>query len=704
MLLPEHYPARRHVWYGAPPYMKWPPYKSLMVSILIHLLSSSTLPLSALSNIDGNLRFKCRPPVSMSLICNKSYSESKIRNMIAGVVYGHSLPDSNTPGSSSGENSLALAPPPGVKSRRGSKVKAIHSPQIGSEKTLERAKGDQDDEDMDQSSQTQDDVDDSNPLAIDLDALEAAGDDRMMPHPQPSSSTRRPSLHGGKISRRASVQQLRQKSLAGEDAMMSSSVMDHDSRSGSSSQLPPMHQSAAGHHLQVPGTPPLDGEDSRSYRQQRPSYGPPARSVTPTGPSYPPQGPPSSAGRQKLHHSHSHPNIGQQRQQQYLEQQEYQREHRGSIGYSSHAMQQQQHRQLHRQLNRRESAQQLGAPTDRRSSQSYASSLQASSSSSMTMSSPIPSSQKLLGHGHEAHSPAMSASPRSSPSREIVHQAPHGHNMGAGTPPLRTLTGAGRFDEGGPAGSTGYFQRRMSQPHAGYGGYASSSSSSGLPPPMPSPLSHPYDRRASEAEEYPQMHRDKYERLNASTLLAPGSASSRPPHQKLRAIQPAPPSSSSSPLLSHPHSHSQGQNNGSQSRQSFRGDISPQHPLDPVDHFEESSRQPLTPPTRYSQPSHHHQQGGAGGGSAVSSQVSSPWISHGGHPGLGTPQSEPMRYSHSLPSQQARSGVRHQGSSSSLYYQTPRMDERDQYDSEQGGDSNREMSPEYQEMDSDGRK
>ena len=79
--------------------------------------------------------------------------------MIAGVVYGHSLPDSNTPGSASGENSLALAPPSGVKSRRGSKVKAINSPQIGSEKTLERAKADQDDEDMDQSSQTKDDVD-----------------------------------------------------------------------------------------------------------------------------------------------------------------------------------------------------------------------------------------------------------------------------------------------------------------------------------------------------------------------------------------------------------------------------------------------------------------------------------------------------------------------------------------------------------------
>jgi len=618
--------------------------------------------------------------------------------MIAGVVYGHSLPDSNTPGSASGENSLALAPPSGVKSRRGSKVKAINSPQIGSEKTLERAKADQDDEDMDQSSQTKDDVDDSNPLAIDLDALEGTGDDRMILHPHPSSSARRPSLHGGKISRRASVQQLRRKSLAAEDAMMSSS-MDHDSRNGSSSQLPPLHHSSAGHHLQVPGTPPLDGEDSRSYRQQRPSYGPPARSVTPTGPSHPPQGPPSSASRQKLHHSHSHPNIGQQRHQQYLEQQEYQREHRGSIGYSSHAMQQQQHRQLHRQLNRRESAQQLGAPTDRRSSQSYASTLQASSSSSMTISSPIPGSQKQLGLGHEAHSPALSASPRSSPSREIVHQTPHGHNMGAGTPPLRTLTGAGRFDEGGPAGSTGYFQRRMSQPHAGYGGYLSSSSSSGLPPPMPSPLSHPYDRRASEAEEYPQMHRDKYERLNASTLLAPGS--SRAPHQKLRAIQPAPPSSSSSPLLSHPHSH--GQNNGSQNRQSFRGDISPQHPLDPVDPFEESSRQPMTPPTRYSQPSHHHQQGG-GGGSTTSSQVSSPWISHGGHPGLGTAQSEPMRYSHSLPSQQARPAVRHQGSSSSLYYQTPRMDDHDQYDSEQGGESNREMSPEYQEMDSDGRK
>ncbi|KAG0043684.1 hypothetical protein BGZ83_011135 [Gryganskiella cystojenkinii] len=656
---------------------------------------------------DGNLRFKCRPPVSMSLICNKSYSESKIRNMIAGVVYGHSLPDSGTP--SSGENSLGLAPPSTTKSRRGSKVKAnivnaAHSPKVGTEKTPEISgssvgvKADrpqQDDEDMDRRSpagqlmqEEEDELDDSNPLAIDPGMLEGF----TLPQPSP---VRRPSQ--GRVSRRPSVQQLRRKSLAAEDAMMSSS-MDYESNNNNySSQLPPMNPSAAGNHLQVPGTPPLDGEDTRLHRQQRPGYGTQARSVTPTGLHHPQQGPPpSSSGRQKLHHSHSHPNIGQQRHQQYLEQQEYQREqrdHRGSNGYPSQALQQQQQQQqrqqLQRQVSRRESGQQLGAPTDRRSSSTYASSLQqqSSSSSSMSMSSPIPSSQKvLLVSGNEAHSPALSSSPRSSPGREIAHHHQSQLHGSMGTPPFRSLAGAGRFEEG-----PGYFQRRMSQPHTGYGGYMSTSSSSGLPP-MPSPLSHPYDRRASEAEEYPQMHREKYERLNASTLLAPGSGSSSRPNQKLRAIQPAPPSL--------PH---HGQSNFSQGRhQSFRGDTSPQHPLDPLDPYDEPSRQPMTPPTRYSQASHLQQQ--QGGGSGASSQVSSPWISHGGHPALA--QSEPMRYSHSLPQGggSSRPGVRHQGSSSSLYYQSSsnRIDDRDQYDSEQG-DSNREMSPEYQEMDSDGR-
>ncbi|KAF9349317.1 hypothetical protein BGX34_001859 [Mortierella sp. NVP85] len=63
---------------------------------------------------DGNLRFKCRPPVSMSLICNKSYSESKIRGMIANAVYGHALPYSGTSSSAtlgdrSSENGLTMA-------------------------------------------------------------------------------------------------------------------------------------------------------------------------------------------------------------------------------------------------------------------------------------------------------------------------------------------------------------------------------------------------------------------------------------------------------------------------------------------------------------------------------------------------------------------------------------------------------------------
>ncbi|KAF8930201.1 hypothetical protein BGZ47_000697 [Haplosporangium gracile] len=89
---------------------------------------------------DGNLRFKCRPPVSMSLICNKSYSESKIRNMIAGVVYGHSLPDTNASGSatSPGENVLALAPPPVTKPSRRASTKNDGSPRLGAEITSER--------------------------------------------------------------------------------------------------------------------------------------------------------------------------------------------------------------------------------------------------------------------------------------------------------------------------------------------------------------------------------------------------------------------------------------------------------------------------------------------------------------------------------------------------------------------------------------
>ncbi|KAF9934320.1 hypothetical protein FBU30_002459 [Linnemannia zychae] len=614
---------------------------------------------------DGNLRFKCRPPVAMSLICNKSYSESKIRNMIAGVVYGHSLPDSNGSGSatSPGENVLALAPPPMPKSSRRASTKNDGSPRLGAEITSERLQR------LKEDPEEQGSV---NPLQMERDPEE-----RMSSH-QHLMDSRRPSQphpHQGPISRRASVQQLRRPSVVEDEGMM----MDYED------SLPSGQHST---YLQVPGTPPMEGEDSRHYRS-RTSYNQPPRSVTPTGPSHPSSGGPLpvAAGRQggqKLHHSHSHPNIGQQRHQQYLEQQE--REHRGSfsgqghVGNHSSSSQSlsQQQRLLQRPLAKRESIQHLGGGPERRSSQP----------------SPNPESKYLSGPGsvHEAHSPAMISSPRSSPGREM---GSHHHSYGSsnhepsGTPTMRSLPGSVWYEES----NHGYFSRRMSQPHPsyGYGG-----SHSGLPPTMPSPLVHSYDRRASEAEEYPPVHREKYEKLNASTLLAPGPNNS--------------PSGSSSSLPRHPLqrmkplAHPVSPNSAFESRQ---------HPLDPAEPepMEESG-------TRQSQAS--YLRSGSSGNNPNNTGPSSPWLGSsngsGGNSnnnGSSTPQSEPMRYSHSMGNSATNSNsnsgsygpsgprpsLRHQSSLSNIYYQSPRLDDRDRFEPENEMD----MSPDYHEVDADGR-
>ncbi|KAF9979539.1 hypothetical protein BGZ75_009575 [Mortierella antarctica] len=590
---------------------------------------------------DGNLRFKCRPPVSMSLICNKSYSESKIRNMIAGVVYGHSLPDSAAPNSaaSPGDNVLALAPPPNAtnKGSRRASTKPENSPRLGSDmgapERLQRLQEDQEFRPHDQGR----DQNREGSVHMERDSegshlSEARRQSHPYMHPQSS------------LGRRASVQQLRRPSLAGDDSM----GMEYEDTSVHGHHY-------GGSHLQVPGTPPPENEDPRGYRS-RPSFGGhTARSVTPTPvhphPSHQAQ-PSGRQGGQKLHHSHSHPNIGQVRQQ-YLEQQERERDHRGGFnntGYSGQQQQQQQ-RPLQRQIVRRESTQYLGSAAERRSSQP----------------SPIPGSK--YHPSNEALSPALSsASPRPSPGREIMMH----HDQQPGTPSsLR-----GRYDESSNA--TGYFQRRMSQPHTGHSG--AYSGHAGLPPPLPSPLSHPYDRRASEADEYTQMHRDKYEKLNASTLLAPGSSASaagqrHQPHTQQRQHRPH------HPVLPPP-----GSPNGHER----------QHPMDVSDPVEDPSRLALTPPMRSS----HLIQGHS------PSTSSAPWSNGGAerqgtppHQGLPTPQAEPMRHSHSLPmGGPHRPPLRQHQSSSNLYYQTPRPENHNTFDT----DNDREVSPDYH-VDADGR-
>ncbi|KAF9941563.1 hypothetical protein BGZ67_004630 [Mortierella alpina] len=413
---------------------------------------------------DGNLRFKCRPPVSMSLICNKSYSESKIRNMIAGVVYGHSLPDSGTPtsASSSGpssDNVLALAPPPSTVPRQSRRPLHKHEEQEDRDRKMlllqerEMAEHQQSFEEMNINGGHHHPLDD-----------------------------RRMSLAP---SRRGSVQQhlIRHPSLTGPN----SPLMDGDS----SGMLQPSNQ------LQVPGSPLLEGEDSRRYRP----YG--NRSMAPAGASSHPLG-------KKLHHSHSHPNIGQHRHQQYLEQQEQLREHRSNSGYSPQAQQYHTHQQnqLQRQILRRESTHYHGSQhharpdafTDRRFSHPAA--LQ-----------PLPSSSSKhlpVGMNDSALSPAMSSSSRSSPGRESQHQSSPGE---AGTPQMGLIPGpGGRYEEVGNTAS--YYQRRMSQPHP----TSQVRSVSQLPPPPPGSSAHYYDQRASDVEDLNGHLREKYEKLHASTM------------------------------------------------------------------------------------------------------------------------------------------------------------------------------------------
>ncbi|KAF9565469.1 hypothetical protein EC968_004145 [Mortierella alpina] len=589
---------------------------------------------------DGNLRFKCRPPVSMSLICNKSYSESKIRNMIAGVVYGHSLPDSATPNAAagSGDNVLALAPPPNATSKgsRRASTKPENSPRLGSDmgapERLQRLQEEQEFRPHDQGR------DQSRESSVHMER-ESEGS-----HLSDARRQSHPYMHPqGGLGRRASVQQLRRPSLAGDDSMS----MEYED-----SSIHGHHH--GGSHLQVPGTPPLENEDPRGYRSRSSFGGHTARSVTPT-PAHPHpshQAPPSGRqGGQKLHHSHSHPNIGQVRQQ-YLEQQERERDHRGSFnntGYSG--QQQQQQRPLQRQIVRRESTQYIGSAAERRSSQP----------------SPIPGSK--YHPNNDALSPALSsASPRPSPGREVM--------MHHDQQPITPSSLRGRYDESSNA--TGYFQRRMSQPHTGHSG--AYSGHAGLPPPLPSPLSHPYDRRASEAEEYTQMHREKYEKLNASTLLAPGSSASAAGqrHQSHAQQRQHRPHNPTLPPPGSPNGHER------------------QHPMDGPDPAEDPSRLALTPPMRSS----HLIQGHS------PSTSSAPWSNGGGerqgtppHQGLPTPQAEPMRYSHSLPmGGPHRPPLRQHQSSSNLYYQTPRPENHNTFDA----DHDREVSPDYH-VDADGR-
>ncbi|KAI9237432.1 MAG: hypothetical protein BYD32DRAFT_461590 [Podila humilis] len=414
---------------------------------------------------DGNLRFKCRPPVSMSLICNKSYSESKIRNMIAGVVYGYTLPDSGTPTSTtdgSKSNILAFPPPsmPTTKSSRRASQKPIDmsSQHTGGER-------------LDQ---------------------EDSRDQQMLE--QDHRQRLQQQHHRQEDMRRASVQQSqfrRPSAIGGDDSTM----MDYDE----STMLPPLGRP---NRLQVPGTPPLDDESlARSHSTYSLNRGGPTLSSSTRQP-------------QKLHHSRSHPNIGQQRQQQYMDHQDQMStEHRGSIGgYKSSPHGHPYPHPMRPQAIRRESA--PYSSTERRFS--YPS----QKSSSSTGSKFLP-----VGHADEALSPALSSSSRSSPGREPVLQpssssGPMGDHDNPGTPSMGSLP-QGYYDN---KGSSSPYQRRMSQPHPSNQPRGSVSSAytqlpgfSGTSSANKQQVLH-YDRRGSEMDEYHYSHREKYEKLNANTL------------------------------------------------------------------------------------------------------------------------------------------------------------------------------------------
>ncbi|KAG0230525.1 hypothetical protein BGX31_005807 [Mortierella sp. GBA43] len=427
---------------------------------------------------DGNLRFKCRPPVSMSLICNKSYSESKIRGMIASVVYGHTLPPSTSASHMDGssENILSL-PLPSVRTTKSSRrpSQKCEDPVLSVEGLHLR-----DDEDDREYSARMD-------CQQSYEEMNINGG-----HPHPVDDRR---LSPGDVgSRRSSVQpQYRRPSVTGEESPM----LDHED-----AILPP-----ASNHLQVPGTPSLDSEEQplHSHPVHR------RRSVTPTGP------PAVLRHDRKLHHSHSHPNIGQQRQQQYSEQQD---SRNGNLPCSSQnplyqAQQQRQQQHLQRQVLRRESTQYHGNSHSRPEISaerrlSHPAFLQPSSSSSSGKFLPV----NLPGN---AHSPALSSSSRFSPSYEPLQPALGQPN----TPHIGSLPGQGDRYEGSDS-PTSYYQRRMSQPHPSFQRYGQ------LPPPPGAALHH-YDRRASDVEEYGYQHREKYEKLSASTMrITSGSRLSVP--------------------------------------------------------------------------------------------------------------------------------------------------------------------------------
>ncbi|KAF9578199.1 hypothetical protein BGW38_006133 [Lunasporangiospora selenospora] len=598
---------------------------------------------------DGNLRFKCRPPVSMSLICNKSYSESKIRNMIAGVVYGHSLPDVATPTSASspGENILALAPPPmPAKPSRRASHKNDSSPRLVSDLSSERHARHYDELENDRSENGMHHHHHHHHQGKEHASLQrhsgdsdGHGDETRLPHPldarRGSHVVQQSPMHSHhQVGRRASIQPARRASLIGEDA----GIMDYDDA---------MMNSQGGHagQLQIPGTPPLDSDDPRLYRS-RSTFMHSARSVTPTG--HPSSG--SSRPSQKLHHSHSHPNIGQARHQHFLEQQE--REHRGSIAnigaanqqyhpQPSSSQQQPAQRQIPRQMSRRESTQHLGGHMERRAS--YAA-LQATSPGGpgLNGSSKYGSSS---GHMGDALSPALSSSPRSSPGRETfpphMNSGPtseHGHT---GTSLMRSSSSTSRYDEGANL----------------------------PPPPVSSGLSHAYDRRPSELDEYPRSHREKYEKLNASTHLSPSSRS----QQRMKSYH------------GHPH----------QGHHPLQGDASPGgmegrsghlHPVDQVVSDDGGAKQAMTPPMR----SHH----GA---------PTSPWMHSTASSGHGAAdQSSKYAQAGHMNGGSRHGSFRQQPSSAgSGYYQQPRHEDKDRYDTDNDG---RDMSPDYTDMDVDGRK
>ncbi|KAF9193738.1 hypothetical protein BGZ51_002402 [Haplosporangium sp. Z 767] len=411
---------------------------------------------------DGNLRFKCRPQVSMSLICNKSYSESKIRHMIAGVVYGHTLPNSI---SASSENVLAMAPPPTT-------TKSTRRPSQKNEDTkLTSAALQQLQEEQEHGQQrqmkNQENTDIADPAQQSFEEMNING-----AHPHPMDDNRLAADRWqGDGDRRSSLpsQQHRRPLYVSQDSPM----MDYED----SITLPPPNP------FQMSGAPPLENEIPRRYT----SSGPHSSST------------PTHRLVSKLHHSQSHPNIGQQRQQQYLEQQEQLREHRGSVSeYSSQNQQCQYQQQLQRQVLRRESSHHQRSqyprpePVERR--YSHPAVLQPSSSSS---------SKYFPGQSlsNNTTSPALSSSPRYEPSSQ------HPLATSGNTPHMGSLPGPdGRYEETNISKS--YYQRRMSQPIA---------YSCQLPPP---PSGTYFDRRASDVEEAHSNYqlREKYERLNASTL------------------------------------------------------------------------------------------------------------------------------------------------------------------------------------------